>query len=103
MEVTREDINFDPRIRQFVSVIAVKIAEYNPLMTKAKAEFVSSVIDAIFPIIEAKQAEFEEIYGLEIIKNAHHVPENMDKDEYIPITTKFVSSREVQQKLLDSL
>jgi len=74
MKLKRDNINFDYSIKQYRTRISIDIAEYNPMMAKAKAELVASIIDAIFPIIEAKQAEFEEIYGEEVIKNAHHVP-----------------------------
>jgi len=99
MKLKRDNINFDYSIKQYRTRISIDIAEYNPMMAKAKAELVASIIDAIFPIIEAKQAEFEEIYGEEVIKNAHHVP--IEKTEIPITTTKYIHSQEVRQNLLD--
>lgn len=100
MELKKQDIAKNHLNGKFYVDIRVRIEEYNPMMAKAKAEFVAKTIDGTFDMIEAKQAEFEEVYGRETVRHAHHA---LITDEITPapLERKHVQSTEVQNKLLE--
>ncbi len=94
MELNIQDIWLDPESEQFRTQICLGLAEFNPAMLKAKAEFFSDILDGIAKIIQAKEAEIEEMYiAYPIEPTSGKVP--------IGPTVKYVSSREIQKKLLD--
>lgn len=99
MELKKSEIDFDHRIEKFRTTIAIGLDDGNPMMLKARAELYCNIMDGIGPIVDATIAEFAEKYGKEVIKYAHH---NVGED-ISPTTTKYVSSREVQKKLLDKI
>ena len=101
MDVKRKDITKNYINGKFTGIVSVRIEEYNPMLTKAKMEFIADVIEGVFKSIEASEAEYLERYGEEVIKNAHMVPADIEDEIDEPIQAKHVQSYEVQKKLLE--
>lgn len=101
MELHRESIEFNPETRNLRTSIAIMLEEPNGMLLKAKAELYADVLDAVSKIINAKQAEFEEIYGSEVSKHVHF-GKSIDEDVGVTMTPrKTVYSHDVQKRLLD--
>jgi len=99
MELIRENIDYDYENKTLSTHIIIKLSDRNGMVLKAKAEFMADVIEAVNKIIDAKTAEFAEIYGEEVIKNTHH---NISTEDLVDFPKrKTIYNKEVQQKLLD--
>ena len=99
MEIKRENIDYDPATDKLATHICIKLIDGNGMILKAKAELYANIMDGIGDLIDAKIAEFAERYGEEVIKFAHDNRADDLRDEMQPM--KFVSSKEINRKLLD--
>jgi hypothetical protein len=99
MNIKRKDIDYDPQTDKLATCIAIKLIDGNGMMLKAKAELYASIMEGLDSLVNAKIAEFAERYGDEVIKFAHNNIADDLRDE--PHPKIFVSSKELQRKLLD--
>jgi hypothetical protein len=101
MKVEKKNIEHNPRTGRFETCVFVTVDGYNPMLVKADAQFVADTIDSVFKIMEAKTAEWAEVYSEEIMKQACCVPGNADIGT--KTTRRYVESFEVGQKLLSRI
>ena len=97
-ELRKEDINLT-REQKFRTSIMVVLEDPNPMLLKAKAEFIADAIDGIIKVAEAHEARYEFVYGDEVIRHAHYDANNFDDITAQPHIK--VDSREIQKNLLE--
>jgi len=100
MEIKRENIEYDHQSGKLTTFLMLKLFDGNGMMLKAKAELYADIMDSIGKLVDAKIAEFAEKYGDEVIKFAHDNIAGDDRD-CEPEVKKYVSSKEIQQRLLN--
>lgn len=99
MKLKRENIDYDPQTGKLATYISIKLVDGNGMMLKAKAELYTSIMAGIETLVDAKIAEFAELYGEEVIKFAHN--NRADDLRDAEPSVRFVDSKEVNRKLLE--
>ncbi len=102
MEMKEENIEFNPATGKFETFISTIIGDCNPMIVKAQSTLMVDVMNGMIALIEAKRAEYEEVYGKEVMYYAHNESISNNPEDVSPGTPmrKTVHSTEVRKKLL---
>lgn len=100
MAIPKDRIDYNYETGKYCTLVSIMLDDGNPMFLKARAELYINIMDGITTLIDAKIAEFTEVYGQEVIQFAHGNIGVEAESEGPSINCKVVDSREVGRKLL---